>query len=84
MDFLSLVLQMLTKIHIEVFKRDILFAQCYFDWSDLVVGAYESQTVFVLRSIPVAVADITITAPSDPIRLDDYNCRDPNDNPITW
>lgn len=74
---------MLTKTHTEVLERVILFTQCYFDYSDLVVGAYESQNVFVLRSIPVAVADINITGPSDPIRLD-YKCRDPKNNPITW
>ncbi|XP_019848674.1 PREDICTED: integrin alpha-V-like [Amphimedon queenslandica] len=43
-------------------------------YRDLVVGAFESQTVFVLRSIPVAVTDISFTANVTRVALGIFNC----------
>lgn len=52
--------------------------------SDLVVGAYDSQAVFVLRAIPVAVANISMNVLVNEIELGDNNCGHPTSDPVTW
>ena len=51
---------------------------------DLVIGAHESQSVFVLRSIPVATVNISITTNVEEVELDSFNCTDFNEQPVTW
>ena len=40
---------------------------------DLVIGAFESQAVFALRSRPVAVAQINVTT-SEIVTFNSYQC----------
>ena len=51
---------------------------------DLVIGAHESQSVFVLRSIPVATVNISITTDVEEVELDSYDCTDFNRQQISW
>ena len=51
--------------------------------SDLVIGAYESQSVFVLRTIPVAVTNISITFNTEQVMLQNYDCIHQG-NPMAW
>ena len=51
--------------------------------SDLVIGAYESQSVFVLRTIPVAITNISITFSTEQVMLQDYDCVYQG-NPVAW
>lgn len=50
---------------------------------DLVVGAHESQSVFILRTRPVAIVNITITLNSEEVMLQDYDCLYQG-KPIAW
>ncbi|XP_003383673.2 PREDICTED: integrin alpha-V-like [Amphimedon queenslandica] len=43
-------------------------------YRDLVIGAYESQSVFVLRTIPVAITNISMTFNTEQVMLQDYDC----------
>ena len=51
---------------------------------DLVVGDYKSQSVFVLRSRPVATINVTVTADIDEVLLTNYDCVDSDNRPIAW
>ena len=56
----------------------------FFFTEDLVIGAHESQSVFVLRSIPVATVNISVTTDVEEVELDTYACTDFNGLPVTW
>jgi hypothetical protein len=43
-------------------------------YRDLVIGAFDSQSVFVLRAIPVAVAKITLNVTISEINLENFDC----------
>ena len=42
---------------------------------DLVIGAFESQVVFVLRSRPVAIASISLNITVKKIELNTFACK---------
>ncbi|XP_019855406.1 PREDICTED: integrin alpha-PS2-like isoform X1 [Amphimedon queenslandica] len=44
------------------------------EYRDLVVGAFESQSVFILRTIPVAVANISFVANVPSVGLNTFDC----------
>ena len=51
---------------------------------DLVIGAFESQSVFVLRSRPVAVASISLlNITFDEVQLSTFRCKH-NGLPVNW
>lgn len=51
---------------------------------DLVVGAVESQAVFVLRARPVANVDLMASSTVEEVVLMTYSCTDTADRPVTW
>ena len=52
---------------------------------DLVVGAHGSQTVFVLRSRPIASVDINIIFSGQSVSLISFHCIDSTSRgPVSW